>query len=110
MKLLLDENLAPILARLLADLYPGSSHVRDCGLKQSPDEEVWQYARTYGFTLVSKDSDFEQRAVLRGHPPKIIRVRLGNCSTQQLADLLRKYSVVIHTFESDATESVLILP
>jgi len=64
MKLLFDENLSPKLPRLLAAAFPGSLHVRDCGLKGCPDEDLWAYARANGFTVISKDSDFCQRSVL----------------------------------------------
>jgi predicted nuclease of predicted toxin-antitoxin system len=110
MKLLLDENLAPRLAKSLANLYPGSRHVADCGLKQSSDLDVWEYARANGFVIASKDSDFEQRSLLRGHPPKVIWLRLGNCSTREIEELLRRYSVVIHTFHDDPVEAILVLP
>jgi predicted nuclease of predicted toxin-antitoxin system len=110
MKLLLDENLAPRLAKSLSDLYPGSRHVDDCGLKRCQDLEVWDYARANGFVITSKDSDFEQRSLLRGHPPKVVWIRLGNCSTREIEELLRKYSLVIHTFHDDPTESLLVLP
>ncbi len=61
MKLLFDENLSPKLPRLLADRFPGSNHVRDCGLRGAPDEQIWEYARDHGYTIVSKDSDFYPR-------------------------------------------------
>lgn len=64
MKLLFDENLSPKLSRLVADLFPGSMHVRECGLLGRPDDEIWDYARANSFTLVSKDSDFQQRSLL----------------------------------------------
>jgi predicted nuclease of predicted toxin-antitoxin system len=41
MKLLFDENLSPVLPELLAKLYPGSTHIRHCGLKGFSDEEIW---------------------------------------------------------------------
>jgi predicted nuclease of predicted toxin-antitoxin system len=110
MKLLLDENLAPRLASTLVDLYPGSRHVSGCGLKQASDLAVWEFARTNDFVIVSKDADFEQRALVLGHPPKVIRVRAGNCSTRMIEDILRRFSVVIHTFYLDPVESVLVLP
>jgi predicted nuclease of predicted toxin-antitoxin system len=65
-KLLFDENLSPQLVDLLADVYPGSLQVHGCGLGRSSDEEIWEYAKTNGFTIVSRDSDFEERSVLRG--------------------------------------------
>jgi predicted nuclease of predicted toxin-antitoxin system len=110
MKLLLGENLSPRLAVLLPDLYPDSTHVRNCGLEKASDDQVWEYARTNDFAIVSKDSDFEQRSLLQGHPPKVIWVRLGNCSTKDIEDLLRRYSPVIHTFNLDSIESILVLP
>jgi len=45
MKLLFDENLSPKLSGLLATLFPGSFHVRECGLLGRSDDAVWEYAR-----------------------------------------------------------------
>ena len=67
MKLLFDGNLSPKLPRLLAALFPGSAHVRECGLLGFPDEEVWEYARVNRFVIVSKDSDFQQRGYTAAH-------------------------------------------
>ena len=50
MKLLLDENLAPRLVRELASLFPGSVHVREADLRQSPDAEIWEFATTSSST------------------------------------------------------------
>ena len=61
MKLLFDENLSPQLIDLLSDLYPGSAHVHQCGLGGRDDAAIWEYAKSNGFTIVSKDSDFEER-------------------------------------------------
>ena len=73
MKLLFDENLSPKLPRLLAELFPGSTHVRDCGLTGQSDEDIWRYAIANGFIIVSKDADFHQRTLLYGPPPKLVR-------------------------------------
>ena len=70
MKLLLDENISPRLAEVLADIYPGSAHVHDCGLGSADDLAVWQYAKDNAFTIVSKDSDFQERSVVVGCPAK----------------------------------------
>ena len=90
MKLLFDENLSPKLPRRLAELFPDSSHVRDVNLKSADDPVVWQYAKDNDFTIVSKDSDLHQRSFVLGHPPKLIWVRLGNCSTSEVEELLRR--------------------
>jgi len=98
MKLLFDENLSPKLARLLEDLFPNSTHVRDVGLKAAEDPLVWEYAKSNDLMLVSKDSDMHQRSLLFGQPPKIVWVRLGNCSTSEVAGLLRNNLKAIKEF------------
>lgn len=108
MKLLFDENLSPKLPRLIASQFPGSTHVRDCGLKGQSDQAVWEYARAHGYTLVSKDGDFYQRILLAGAPPKLIWLCLGNCTRSQTLDLLSAHEKDIRSLEA-AAESVLVL-
>ena len=49
MKLLFDEMLAPSLVHRLADLFEDSEHVRNLGLMQIPDTDVWHQAKNLGF-------------------------------------------------------------
>jgi predicted nuclease of predicted toxin-antitoxin system len=109
MKLLFDQNLSPRLVALLAVEFPGSQHVRDAGLAAAPDPAVWAYAAAQGLAIVSKDSDFQHRALLFGHPPKVVWVRLGNCSTAAVAALLRVRQADLLAFEADPTASLLAL-
>ena len=109
MKLLFDENLSPKLPRSLEVQFADSAHVRDCGLKGVPDDDIWEYARSNGFTIVSKDSDFHQRSLLYGHPPKLIWLRIGNCTRKDLVALLIAHEQDIHAFGSNPLESVLVL-
>jgi predicted nuclease of predicted toxin-antitoxin system len=108
-KLLFDENLAPRLVGALKDLYPGSIHVRAIGLKSAPDSVVWEYAAKSGYAIVSKDADFRQRSFLFGHPPKVIWVRTGNCSTEQIERLLRSRVPEILAFGLAEAEAFLSL-
>jgi predicted nuclease of predicted toxin-antitoxin system len=82
-KLLLDENLSPRLVGSLSDLFPGSKHVRDCRLERADDIAIWDYATEHSFVIVSKDSDFFERSIVY-RSPKVIWVRLGNCSTDEI--------------------------
>jgi len=109
MKLLFDENLSPKLPRILSLDFPESIHVRDCGLKGFPDEDVWEYARNNGFAIVSKDSDFYQRSLLYGHPPKLIWLRIGNCDRDTLVALIAKYKEQIYSLNSNASDSILVV-
>lgn len=110
MKLLFDQNLSWRLPSKLADLYPDSQHVRDAGLKESEDIDIWEYAKANDFVIVTKDMDFQQRSLLFGYPPKIVRLRVGNCPVQTIEDLLRRHSATIHTFGIDEGKSYLVLP
>lgn len=102
MKLLLDQNLSPRLVARLADLFPASSHVSFLGLDHSDDVVVWDYARTHGYLLVTKDADFGELSTLRGFPPKVIWLRLGNCTTVQIESLLRlHFEAIKQLTESD---------
>ena len=109
MRLLFDENLSHQLVRLLADIFPQSLHVRDVGLKSADDPVVWQYAKENHLIIVSKDSDLHQRSFVLGHPPKLVWVRLGNCSTAEVEGLLRRRFTAITAFRDDAESSFLAL-
>jgi predicted nuclease of predicted toxin-antitoxin system len=110
MKLLFDQNLSPRLPRLLADIYAESVHVREVDLRDADDFAIWHYAKANGYAIVSKDSDFQQRSLLQGSPPKFIWLRVGNCTVKRTEVLLRSYSAAIHTFDLDETKSHLMLP
>ncbi len=109
MKLLFDQNLSYRLVTQLHQDYPGSIHVREVGLVAAPDAELWSFAATNGYTIVSKDSDFQQRALLRGHPPKIIWLRLGNCATAAIVELMQARRTDVLEFVADQAASLLVL-
>ena len=90
MKLLFDKNLSPALSRRLSDLFPDSVHVRDVGMKATDDPKVWNFAKAGDFMIVSKDADMHDLSLVFGNPPKVIWLRLGNCSTRQVEELLRR--------------------
>lgn len=109
MKLLFDENLSPKLPSRLSDLFPGSIHVRDVGMKATIDPIVWDYAKDNSFMIVSKDSDMHDLSLIFGSPPKVIWLRLGNCSTLQVESFLRREFNAIKLFYEDKSLSLLAL-
>lgn len=109
MRLLFDQNLSPRLVSAVADLFPESVHVRDIGLQRGVDAEVWAYAAQHGLAIVSKDSDFHQMSFLLGHPPKVIWIRRGNCSTRTIETLLRTFEHEIIAFLDDSEAAFLSL-
>ncbi len=109
MRLLFDNNLSPRLLSQLADVFPDASHVALVGLERSADEDVWEYARAGGYVIVTKDADFNDLRALRGVPPKVVWLRVGNCPTTRIATLLRLHRNAVTAFASDPTDGILIL-
>jgi predicted nuclease of predicted toxin-antitoxin system len=109
MKLLFDQNLSPKLVHRLADLFPSSSHVQTLGLDSADDDELWEHALLHGFAIVTKDADYHNLSVVRGNPPKVIWLQLGNCSTAQVEAEFRSSFAEITLFESDPSVGTLIL-
>jgi predicted nuclease of predicted toxin-antitoxin system len=108
-KLLFDENLSRKLVQRLADLYPGSAPVVGVDLMTSPDREIWDFARANGFTVVSTDHDFYERATTLGPPPKVVWLRRWTHPTADAEWLLRREAIRISEFVNDPELGVLIL-
>jgi predicted nuclease of predicted toxin-antitoxin system len=109
MKLLLDENLSNKIVRKITDLYPDSAHVKNLALNNTDDAIIWEYAKRHDFTIVSKDSDFYQRSLLYGYPPKFIYLQIGNSLTAKIVQILRDNFDTICQFEAGRAESILVL-
>jgi predicted nuclease of predicted toxin-antitoxin system len=109
MKLLFDQNLSPRLVELLKDVYPDSTHVSLAGLERASDEAVWTYARENSYVIVTKDADFDELNQLRGSPPKVVWLRLGNCTTDQIEGVLRSRLRALVVLEAEPEVGVLTL-
>ncbi|MBM3238812.1 hypothetical protein FJZ31_21185 [Candidatus Poribacteria bacterium] len=109
MKLIFDQNLLPKLVTRLIGLFPDSAHVQDFGLDTADDTELWNYARNNDYVIASKDADFSDRSVIHGHPPKVIWLKRGNCSTNTVEDILRNHHSDIEMFARDANSGLLVL-
>ncbi|MBS0337555.1 MAG: DUF5615 family PIN-like protein [Proteobacteria bacterium] len=109
MKLLFDQNLSPRLVDLLSDLFAGSIHVQAVGLDRGTDEAVWSHARENGLVIVTKDSDFQERSQITGSPPCVVWIRRGNCSTTEIAALLRTHAEQITALGRERKAEFLIL-
>ena len=107
--LLFDEPLSEELCEVLADIFPGSLHVRVLGHGGATDATVWDLARTHNCLVVSKDEDFNRLALLRGAPPRFVWIRRGNCTTREIAQLLRRHRDAIVRFSEQNEATVLEL-
>ena len=101
MKLLFDQNISFRLIKRIIDQFPDSKQVRELGLENSTDTEIFDFAKKNDFAIVTFDSDFCDLNIIRGFPPKIIWIRTGNTTTINLENLLRKKSDIIKLFLSE---------
>jgi predicted nuclease of predicted toxin-antitoxin system len=108
-KLIFDENLSARLVRDLADLCPGSIHVGAVDLLGASDLALWEHAQQQDLVIVTKDEDFHRFSTLYGPPPQIIWIRIGNCSTDDVARLLRSQWSEIEDFFADDEAAFLAL-
>lgn len=89
MKLLLDENLSWRMIKMLVSISEEIIHVSDLKIAQpATDISIWNYAKKNGFTIISKDDDFEKIVLLRKAPPKLIYLKTYNLDTKKLVDLI----------------------
>jgi predicted nuclease of predicted toxin-antitoxin system len=109
MKLLFDHNLSYKLVGRLADLFPDSEHVRSVNLHEADDRTVWEYVRANGFAIDSKDEDCHQLSFLYGAPSKVVWVRLGNCTTGDIEQALRRHHTDVLNFDPNEEGAFLIV-
>lgn len=98
LQLLFDENISYRIIRKIAHLYPNSEQVKRLGLLGRKDGLIWEHAKRHNFTIVTHDEDYDELSALQGMPPKVIWLRTGNITTDDLANLLKKHSDTIEEF------------
>ena len=110
MFLLLDNHLSFRLTHMLRRTYPELHHVKEFQLEKSLDDKIWAFAgQQQNAAIVTKDLDFYHLLNRYGPPPKLIWIRVGNCTTQQIATLLTDQLAQIHSFLLNDANSLLEL-
>lgn len=64
-------------------------------MERADDHVAWVYARDNGFVMVTKDSDFHELSLMRGSPPKVISLRVGNTGKANLIRLLTENAATL---------------
>ena len=101
MRLLFDQNISFRSVNLLRELFPEAKHVNEFTLESVSDRQIWNYAKENRFHVVTFDADFNDLVTLYGHPPKVIWLRLGNTSSQNLVRTFSGHFEVIKSFLTD---------
>jgi predicted nuclease of predicted toxin-antitoxin system len=89
MTIWVDAQLSPRTARWISENFPvGAFPLRDLGLRDSSDEDIFAAARVGDVVVLTKDSDFVRMLERNGSPPKIIWLTCGNTSEMALQKIL----------------------
>jgi len=97
-KLLFDQNISFRIISKVIDYFPEAKQVRQLGIENDLDIDIWYFAKKYDYTIITYDSDFYDLSNLKGHPPKIIWLRIGNTTTNFLAEIIISKNAIIKDF------------
>lgn len=102
MKLLFDDNISYKICKKITDIFTESKQLSDLTLSASKDIEIWEFAKNSNYSIVTFDADFIYLSLLKGFQPKIIWLKTGNTSIENIAIKLRENFIAInHFFEND---------
>ena len=83
-RILIDAQLPPELARRLTARGYVAEHVNRIGLGDIGDSAIWRHAARTGAILVTKDEDFLALAGQEPAGPQVVWIRIGNISNEAL--------------------------
>jgi predicted nuclease of predicted toxin-antitoxin system len=89
MKLWIDAQLSPALSLWITENFPVQAiALRELGLRDASDREIFDAAQQAGAIVLTKDSDFVELVLRLGSPPQIIWLTCGNTSNERLKEIL----------------------
>ena len=92
MTIWVDAQLSPRTARWIVANFPvAAAPLRDLGLRDAGDEEIFAAARIANAIVLTKDSDFVHLLEQQGSPPKILWLTCGNTSEMALQQILSRH-------------------
>lgn len=103
MKFLLDAQLPPSLKQLFTSNGHDCIHTLDLDLgNETPDQIINRISVAEKRVVVTKDSDFFDSFVVKNEPYKLILVKLGNTSKNELIQFFReKFKEIVQRLEEE---------
>jgi predicted nuclease of predicted toxin-antitoxin system len=89
MTIWIDAQLSPAIATWITITFGITAlALRDVGLSDAEDPEIFEAAKAQGIIFMTKDSDFADLVNRFGSPPQIIWLTCGNTSNARLREIL----------------------
>ena len=77
-----------ILMAMINHLFPDTRHISTIDTKSKEDIKIWEYAKQNNYVILTKDEDFNDLSFLKGFPPFVIWLNIGNCSTNTIEKII----------------------
>jgi predicted nuclease of predicted toxin-antitoxin system len=102
-----DAHLSPVIAVwITANFDIMAFSLRDLGLRDAEDSEIFAAAKAQEVVVMTKDSDFIDLVNRFGTPPQVILLTCGNTSNARLKEILG--STLIEALEFLRTGEILV--
>jgi len=89
MKILCDVHIAIKVAKFFVSKQIETEHINQVLNKwNTKDSDICKYADSNNFVVITKDADFKNSHFIKYSPKKLIKVNLGNISTNNLINIL----------------------
>ncbi|MBI1225134.1 MAG: hypothetical protein GC192_07825 [Bacteroidetes bacterium] len=107
MKFLIDTQLPPRLAKFLSGKGIDANHTsRYPDGYFLDDEAIRRIAKAEERTIITKDSDFFDHYLVKGAPPRVLLLRMGNLSNIELLAQFEKHLPQVQQLFDDGAELV----
>ena len=103
--MLFDQNISFRILSKIEIHFPDAKQVRELGIENYSDIEIWKFAKENNYTIVTFDGDFYDLSNFKGFPPKIIWLRFGNTKTDFVAEIINSRNSIIKDFISSEAYS-----
>lgn len=91
MKIWLDAQISPAIAQWLSSTYNVEAiALKDLGLRDALDRDIFSAAREAKAVVLTKDRDLVDLVMQHGQPPQILWVTCGNTSNAKLKAILMR--------------------
>ena len=106
---IIDTQLPPLMVQILFDLGYDACHTSQyLGGLLMDDKEIREIAINENRIIITKDSDFVDYYLVKGAPPKVILIALGNIKNRQLFDYLRQNVKEIQKFIDEDYKLIIL--
>lgn len=106
MRLLVDAQLPPRRADWLRSGGHECWAVREIGLRDASDQEIWAFAGRESAVIITKDDDFAEMAARLSDGPAVLWVRCGNVVNRELLKRFEQAWPIAETLLGDGAKLV----